>query len=186
MEHKKFKTLSSEPVFVNKWWNIVHEKVELGDGTTGDWWVNLAQSGVLVFALTEGGKVVVNRQYKHGISEVVTELCIGMVDGDDGGPLAEAKRELMEETGYGGGDWEALGSFASNPTSSRSRVHMFMARGVRKMAEPVHDPREVVETSEVALEELVAMIDRGEFSTSAAMAGIFLALRKLGKLEFKV
>ena len=186
MELKKWNILESETAFENRWWKIVQETVELPDGSvTGDYFVNHHPGGVIVFALTEEGKVVVNRQYKHGAREVVEELTIGRLDETDTSPIEAAKRELEEETGYGGGTWEPLGVFLSNPTSSTSRLHAFLARGVRKVAGQDGDPREIVEVSEIALPEFVARVRDGRFSTSAAVAASFLALERLGKLELK-
>lgn len=183
MDLRPWKILGSKIAFENRWWKVMEEKVELPDGSVTEHYVNHVAGGAVVFALTEGGNLVVNRQYKHGARKVVTELAIGRLDGFE--PMEEAKRELLEETGYGGGAWEPLAVYLSNPTSSTGRIHAFLARGVRKVAEPKLDPREIVEVSEVPLEEVAGMLERGEFSTHAAIATIFLALKRLGKLELK-
>lgn len=183
MGPKPWKILDSKTVFENRWWKVMEEKVELPDGSVTEHYVNHVSGGAVVFALTEDGKLVVNRQYKHGAREVVTELTIGRLDGFE--PLEEAKRELLEETGYGGGDWEPLAVYLSNPTSSTGRIHAFLARGVRKVADPKPDPREIVEVREIPLDEVARMLERGEFSTHAAVATIFLALKRLGRLELK-
>ena len=181
MELKPWKLLDSKDAFKNKWWHIVQETVELPDGTvTDDYWVNHTGGAVAVLALTEDGRVLVNRQYKHGVREVVHELTIGRIDGDDDGALEEAKRELLEETGYGGGDWEALGMMVSNPTSSTSRLHTYLARGVRKLAEPKKDPKEIVEVREIAPGELLRMAFAGELETSPTLAIVLLAAKRLG------
>lgn len=181
---KKWKQLGSKVAFENRWWKILQQTVELPDGTvTDDYFVNDTSGGVVIFAMTEGGKVVLNRQYKHGIGEIIEELTIGRLDGDDGGPLEEAKRELLEETGYGGGVWEPLMSFVSNPTSSTGRIHAFIARGVKRLAEQKKDPKEIVEVFEVEPAELLEKVRRGEIATHASIATIYLALDKLGKMK---
>jgi 8-oxo-dGTP pyrophosphatase MutT (NUDIX family) len=196
MALEKWDVLASEPVFENRWWKIVKETVELPDGGTWEHYVNHTHGGAVVFALTEEGNLLVNRQYKHGAREIVTELTIGKVDppspggfggasGDDGSPLESARRELLEETGYGGGTWEPLATYLSNPTSSTGRIHAFLALGVRKLAAQKDDPRERIEVREVPLDEAWRMLRAGEFSTHAGIATIFLALLKLGKLELK-
>lgn len=97
--------------------------------------------------------------------------------------MEEARRELLEETGYGGGEWEKLGEFASNPTSSTARLHVYLARGVKRLARPKADPREAVETSEIAPPDVLDMVARGEFSTHASVAAVMLAALKLGWLK---
>lgn len=180
MKIKPWKTLSSETAFKNAWWHIKRETVELPDGTTyGDFFVNDKPGGAVTFALTEDGLVVVNRQYKHGSGEIVTELAVGAFAGDDEPPMEVAKRELLEETGYGGGSWEPLGVLIPNPTSSRARIHAFLARDVKKIAEPQADPRETVEVDLVDPADLPSMVADGVITSSAAVSTIFLALMRL-------
>ena len=179
--------LDSKVAFENRWWKIVQETVRLPDGsTTDDYYVNHSKGGAVVFAVTEAGNVVVNRQYKHGAREIVDELAVGRVDGGDADGLATAQRELLEETGYGEGEWEKLATTVTNPTSSTSRIHVFLARGVRKLAEPQADPRETVEVRETPPKEFMEMLLGGAITSQTAMTAAFLAAVRLGWLASKV
>jgi 8-oxo-dGTP pyrophosphatase MutT (NUDIX family) len=55
-------------------------------------------------------------------------------------PLASARRELQEETGYGGGRWHYLGAVEPNPAIHDHLCHHFLAEGVERLGEP--DPGE--------------------------------------------
>ena len=101
------------------------DTVELPDGTiVDDYFVQESRGYSVVFALTTDGDVVLVRQYKHGIGQVILELPAGGIDpGED--PAVCAARELAEETGYVGDPPEAIGSFATNPTGSTARFHLF-------------------------------------------------------------
>lgn len=181
MDLKPWDILESKTAFENRWWKIVQETVKLPDGSvTDDYWVNHSNGAVGVFAVTEGGKVLVNRQYKHGAREIVRELTVGRYDDGDDDGLEGAKRELLEETGYGGGTWEKLPLMISNPTSSTSRMHAYLARGVVKMAEPHQDPKEIIEVDAVAPAELLRMCRAGELPTHVSLAMVFLAAQRLG------
>lgn len=185
MELKLWKVLDSKPAFQNRFWNIMQETVELPDGSVYDeYFVNHTRGAAQVFALTVDGKVVMNRQYKHGSREIVTEFAIGGLE-DDEHPLAGAQRELMEETGYGAGEWESLGAHAPNASFSRSVFHAFLARNVQKFEDASSDPRELIHTFLVDPKELPAMIMRGEITSLASISLAFLALTKLGLLEVK-
>lgn len=186
MELKPWDILEVKVAFENRWWRIVQETVRLPDGSvTDDYFVNHSSGGVVIFALTAEGNVVVNRQYKHGAREIVTELTIGRLDDGDGDGIVAARRELLEETGYGEGEWEELATMISNPTSSTARLHAYLARGVRKVAEPRRDPREIIEVREVPPGELLRMAFAGEMKSHAALATVFLAAERLGWLEMK-
>ena len=187
MDLKPWKILKFETAFKNKWWDIVQEMVELPDGSIiEDFFVSRHPGSAVILALTESNDVVVRRQYKHGCREIVTELPIGALDASDADFVDAAKRELLEETGYGSGVWEAVGTLVPNPTSSTSRVHVFLARGVRKVAEAEVNPREEGETSLVAPAELMHMVASGQLKTSAAVGAIFLAAERLGWIEARV
>lgn len=88
--------------------------------------IRLAEFTV-IFAQTTDGKVIVERQYKHGVGKVNLVLPAGVIeDGED--PLAAAQRELLEETGYTSDDWQPLGRFVVHDNYGCGRAHLFMAR----------------------------------------------------------
>jgi 8-oxo-dGTP pyrophosphatase MutT (NUDIX family) len=91
-------------------------------GIEADAWVN-------VVPVTSSGEVVLVRQYRHGTREVTLEIPGGIVDPGET-PLQAAERELLEETGYGGGRLAPLGSVNPNPALFANRVHTFVAHGV--------------------------------------------------------
>lgn len=91
-------------------------------------WIN-------VVALTPDGLSVMVDQYRFGIGERTLETPGGMVDAGET-PLEAAKRELLEETGYGGGEWSSLGAVQPNPAIHPHLCHHFLARDVERVREP--------------------------------------------------
>jgi ADP-ribose diphosphatase len=91
-----------------------------------DAWVN-------VVALTPRDELVMVRQWRHGSREVTLEIPGGIVDPGEA-PAQAAARELLEETGFGGGAAEPLGSANPNPALFGNRVHTFLIRGVTQQA----------------------------------------------------
>src|SRR5512138_1734078 len=84
------------------------DKCELSNGNLLDATIFEFRSWANVFALTKSGEVVLVKQYRHGICEVLLEFPGGVIeDGED--PMAGAKRELLEETGYRATDLIPLG-----------------------------------------------------------------------------
>lgn len=90
-------------------------------------WVN-------VVAVAEDGRLVMIRQFRFGAGYSTLEVPGGMVDPGES-PLAAAQRELTEETGYSGGDWQYLGAVEPNPAIHDHLCHHFLATGVRRTGE---------------------------------------------------
>ena len=122
-----------------------------------------ASDWVNVVPITEEGRVVMIRQFRAGTGRVTLEIPGGCLDGGED-PRTGAERELLEETGYGGGRWSSLGSIEPNPAFLNNRCHTLLVEGVRKLAEPAQEEREDIETIEVPLSDIPALIASGEIS----------------------
>src|SRR5947207_11562367 len=90
------------------------EAVQLPDGRVVEEFSTIELPDyVVVVALTPDGRVVVERNYKHGPRRVCLNLPAGYLErGEE--PLAAARRELLEETGYAAEEWVSLGGFAKD------------------------------------------------------------------------
>jgi ADP-ribose pyrophosphatase len=116
-------------------------------------WVN-------VLPLTSDGRVLLIRQFRIGARQVTLEIPGGLVEPGEA-PLAAARRELREETGWDGADWEPLGSVLPNPAIQGNRCHTFLARGVEPVGAQALEPAEDIEVVPVPLAEIPAMVADG-------------------------
>ncbi len=178
---EKWKTLNSEYLFNRPWLTARRDKVQLPSGEINDeYYVLEYPSWVNVIALTDEGQFVMVQQYRHGLGEIFIELVAGVVE-DGEAPLEAAKRELEEETGFGGGEWELLTVISANPGSQNNLSYSFVARGVKPITAQHLDRTEDVEVKLLSESEVFAMLcdDRVKQALMAAPLWKYFCL-KLG------
>jgi 8-oxo-dGTP pyrophosphatase MutT (NUDIX family) len=88
-----------------------------------------------VVALDERGRVLLIRQYRHPVREVLWEVPAGLLDVDGEEPLAAAQRELAEEGHLRAGRWDLLVDAYSSPGMSDEVIRVFLARELSDVAE---------------------------------------------------
>jgi ADP-ribose pyrophosphatase len=139
-------------------------------------WVN-------ALALTKDGQVVLVRQFRPGPKKVTVELPGGAVEPGEESLEAALRRELEEETGYGGGSLTYLASLSPNSASHTNRVHSFLAAGVEPIAQTHPDDNEFIEVILKPLPEVIALARNGGLDQAMHVATLFLALAHLDELR---
>lgn len=176
---KKWKTISSELAFNNKWFTVQKDVVKLPNGKIiDDYYFWKEQKVSQVVAITKENKIVFVKQYKHGADEIMIECPAGFVD--EGETFEDcAKRELLEETGFSSEDLIKIGKIIHNPTKSSGVVEIFLAKNAIKISSQKLDKNEEIEILEVTIPEALKMIENGVIWATGTIASIFLALNKI-------
>ena len=178
---RSWRILSSDYPIATRFLRLRADRVELPDGTVvEEYFVRESYGFSVVLALTPEERVILVRQYKHGIAEVVTELPAGGIDADET-PADCAIRELREETGYAGSPPEHVRSFITDPTNSNSRYHLFIVRDAVPEHEPAPDPTEEIDVLLASLDEVRAMALDGRIAAGTQVAAVLVGLAALGR-----
>lgn len=177
---KPWKTKDRKVILEQRPWLVVeHHTVELPDGRQiPEWpWI-VTPDYVNVVAVTEGGGFICFRQVKYGLEGVTLGIVGGFIEeGED--PLAAAKRELLEETGYESKDWVLLGRYRVDPNRGVAMGNLFLARNARYVMPPNADDLEEQELILLSRAEVESALAEGEFKVLAWAASVAFALRVL-------
>ena len=133
-EEGKWKILRSEYLVRRPWLTARRDVAELPDGRVNrEYYVLEYPDWVNVIAITRDGEMVLERQYRHGLGNTCYELPCGVIEAGET-PLEAAKRELLEETGYAGGEWTEWMTLSPNPATSTNLAHSYLAVNVEKVS----------------------------------------------------
>lgn len=171
---EQWKVRESRRILAKPWLTVRQDAVELPNGNViPEYFVFEYPDWVNVIPVTEDGRIVLVRQYRHGIGRVCWEIPAGVVEKTDPTPLAGAQRELLEETGFSGGVWEELMQTSGNPAAFNNITYCYVARGVRATDVPHLDAGEDLSWSLHTPDEVRALLERGAFVQSLMAAPLW-------------
>lgn len=183
MTELTWKTLSSTYIHKGPWATLRTDKCEMPDGRiVEDYYVLEYPNWVNAVAITEAGKVLMVRQYRHAAKIVSLEIPGGVID-DGEEPLEAMRRELLEETGYQFDDIELLNSVYANPSTANNKTFCYLAKGGVKVQEQDLDEHEQIVVEEYTIAEVKQLLADNKIAQALHCTGLFYALMKLGELS---
>lgn len=177
---EKWETLASEYLCRRPWMTVRKDTVKLPTGVVNnEYYILEYPTWVNVIAITKDGKFVMVEQYRHGLQDIFTELVAGVAETGEA-PLTAAKRELMEETGYGKGKWRLNMVVSANPGSQNNLSYSFIAEDVEPVGEQQLDATEDVNVKLLTEKEVYDMLaeDNMKQALMAAPLWKYFATRK--------
>ena len=157
------KKLNTEEIFYGTVLHVQRDAVELPNGRNGIREVIRHVGAVCIAPLTDDGELVVERQYRYPIDQVITEIPAGKLNYAGEDRLAAAQRELKEETGYTAERWTDIGLYYPAPAYSDEKITMYLAEGLHE-GERKLDEDEFLDVVKVPLSELVDQVAEGKIT----------------------
>jgi ADP-ribose pyrophosphatase len=178
-----WKKLSSEYISQHQYFTARKDTCEMPDGTVvPEYFVVELPTSACALAITDDHKVILVKQYRYPLEEVILEIPGGFIDQGES-PEKGMARELLEETGYEFANVEYVGKVAANPGVLNNYTQLFLATGGKKTAGQSLDHYEQIEVLLYTVEEVRAMLLRNEFVQALHVCCMMYAFERLNKMS---
>lgn len=174
---QKWKVLKEQDVSPSPWFPMLQHTVELANGQViDDYFFSPLGDVVQVLALTPHNEVVLVRQYKHALGEILIELPGGMQQKDKS-LIQSALNELEEEAGIKANAEEliSLGKIANNPTKTRQITYGYILFNAQFNSVQKLDATENIEVFTMPAPEVLQQVKDGKIWVTDSMNFILKA-----------
>ena len=127
--HLREVSVRSEEICKGNFLHVLRDTVQLPGGKMATREYVVHPGAVVIIALMDDGRVVLERQFRYPIGQVMIEFPAGKLEkGED--PLLCGQRELLEETGYRASHWAYAGPMHLAIAYSTEVIHVYFAKGL--------------------------------------------------------
>ena len=183
---KPWTVTKSATVFEDRWIKVRADDCVTSDGhEIKPFYILEYSDWVNIVAITRDRKVILVRQYRHGVGGITLGLPAGTLDRTDTNPSAGGARELLEETGYRSDDIRLVTTLSPNAATHSNRLHVVLALDAYFAKEPAKDPSEIVEVELLSIGEAVEQAASGGIIQATQVAALLLGLRSAKVLNFQ-
>jgi ADP-ribose pyrophosphatase len=180
MKDLRWKKISSEYISKDIWGTVRKDVCQTAEGKIiNPYYVYEFPTWVSAVAVTEHGKIIIERQYRYALDVTCYELPGGCVDDTDSSLEMAIERELLEETGYRFTQYEYLGKTSSNPSTNNNWMHMYLATGGRYEKEQQLDHNEEIEVYLFTIDEVKKLLAENKIIQSMHVTTLYYALTKM-------
>jgi ADP-ribose pyrophosphatase len=169
--HLRETRIDGELAYDGHFLKVSRDRIKLPDGSETVRELIRHPGAVVILPLLPDGRVLLERQFRYPNDRVFIEFPAGKIDpGED--PLACAKRELEEETGYSAAQWNFVCTIHNAIAYSDEHLDIFLARDLTQ-GEAKLDEGEFLELFTATVPELLDMVKRGDITDVKTIIGTF-------------
>lgn len=177
---KKWELIESNTLVKNEYLELKKDSVLVPNGIViEDFYYIKTNEASIIVATDENNNVVLKKEYRHPVGEILVELPAGTFEKGESDALAVAKRELLEETGYASDEWFELGKKIESPSKTNTQISFFWAKNVRHVDNQHLDKTEDIEVMLVSLSEAIEMCMTNEIRVNSSLTGLLMVARLL-------
>ncbi len=170
------KRTGGREIFDGKIMHVFEDTVSLPNGAQATREYMRHVGAVCVLPLFDDGTILLEKQYRYPVGQIITEIPAGKLDSKDEDHLLAAQRELREETGYTAKNWTSLGIFYPACAYSDEAIEMYLARDLH-LGERELDCDEFLNLARVPLHEALEQVMQGEIPDAKTQIAILKAAR---------
>jgi ADP-ribose pyrophosphatase len=171
-----WRTLSSRPVYANKWISVREDLVALPDGRTTVYGVVSCGHCVGLLPFVDPDTVLLVRQYRYVAGRPTWEMPTGGVHAGETLEQA-AQRELAEETGHRARYLVRVSTYHTSKSVVDETAHLFLAEGLHS-ADTTPDETEFIDVRAFPFDTVLQMVLDGEIVDSMTIVAMLLAARR--------
>jgi ADP-ribose pyrophosphatase len=177
--HLAEQNLGGQIAYDGKFLKVQRDNIQLPDGSRTEREYIRHPGAVVILPVFEDGKILMERQFRYPLQQVFIEFPAGKIDPDED-PLACAKRELQEETGYTAENWQFVCTIHNAIAYSDEHLDIYLARELQS-GESALDEGEFLETFTATIDELLAWVKSGKITDVKTVIGSFWLEKYLSK-----
>jgi ADP-ribose pyrophosphatase len=168
----KFRVEAEREIFQGRIIRLVDRDMVLPNGRRTTFSIVEHPGAVAIVPVHANGDVVLLKQFRPSIGEEIYEIPAGTIEKGEA-PLATAKREIIEETGFKAKQWSKIAEFYTAPGFCTELMHVYVARGLSP-ASAEGDADEILKPVRLTIDAALKLIRTQKIRDAKSIAGLLI------------